>query len=158
MEYRRLRGDDAATFLALATDEHVRRYLLDGQIVGADWVDAEIVRSDGLFDEFGVGLWLVVEDGDPIGFAGYRRFEEIGPEPQLMYAFLERVTGRGRATRTARWLLEQVDWDRVVSAVDEPNRASSRVLEKVGFRGCGSVPGAFGRIRIYEWLRASRPG
>ena len=35
---------------------------------------------------------------EPVGFIGYHVFEDLGPEPQLLYAFLERVTGRGFAT------------------------------------------------------------
>jgi len=43
--------------------------------------------------------------------------------------------------------------DRVVSAVDEPNAASLRVLSKLGFARTGSVPGAFGRILVLERRR-----
>jgi hypothetical protein len=34
--------------------------------------------------------------------------------------------------------------------VDEPNLASIRVLEKLGFRRCGDMPGAFGRMFEYR--------
>ena len=155
LSYQRIARADAPLLLRLATDEHIRRYLLDGEVVDAAWVEEEIQRSDRLFEERGVGLWLVYGN-EPIGFAGYRVFEEIEPEPQLLYAFVERVTGRGIATRATRWLLEQVDWERVCSAVDEPNAASCRVLEKVGFTRRGDVPGAFGRILLYERLTPPR--
>lgn len=157
LTYRRVAPADAPTLLRLATDAHIRRYLLDGELVDEAWVAAEIQRSDQLFDACGVGLWIVHEHDEAIGFVGFRVFEEIEPEPQLLYAFLERVTGRGVATRSARWLLDQVDWDRVVSAVDEPNLASARVLQKVGFCRRGEVAGALGRILLYE-RRQTRSG
>ena len=40
--------------------------------------------------------------------------------------------------------------DEIVSAVDEPNAGSMPVLEKVGLRRHGTVPGAFGPIVRYK--------
>ena len=37
-----------------------------------------------------------------------------------------------------------------VTSMDAPNGASLRVLEKLGFRRCGQVPGAFGPIHVLE--------
>ena len=155
-DYRRLTADNVGAFHRLATDPHVRRYLLDGEVVGEEWARDEIESSDSLFDVHGVGIWLVYEGDEPVGFIGYRVFEEVGPEPQLLYAFVERVTGRGAATAAARWLIEQVDWDEIVSAVDEPNVASMRVLEKVGFERSGTLPGAFGEIVLFTRSRSRR--
>ncbi|MEM8882485.1 MAG: GNAT family N-acetyltransferase [Planctomycetota bacterium] len=152
MQYRLMEIGDEKTFHRLATDEHIRRYLLDGEIVDVAWCRAEIERSEQLHEQ-GVGLWLVELRGEPVGFIGYRVFEDLGPEPQLLYAFLERVTGRGLATQAARWLVDvarRQRWTRIVSAVDAPNAASIRVLEKVGFRRTGSLPGAFGETYLYE--------
>ena len=40
-------------------------------------------------------------------------------------------------------------WKRAVSAVDEPNKASVRVLEKTGFRLLFSFPEAFGQQHYF---------
>ncbi len=138
----------------------MRRYLLDGELMEPDWCEAEVQRSDELFDSVGVGLWLVFEAGageqGAIGFCGYRRFEELSDGPQLLYAFLGAFTGRGYATEAAHALIDfakvNTPLRKIDSAVDEPNTASARVLEKVGFRRCSDVPGAFGRILVFEMV------
>lgn len=160
---RRLVGDDAATFHRLATDSHIRRYLLDGVIVEPPWAEDEIARSDELFARLGIGIGLVTERSAPevpIGFAGFRVFQEIEPEPQLLYALLEPVTGQGYATEVARALIRDAQGRAgltdIYTAVDSPNRASIRVLEKLGFEHRGTVPGAFGTTDLFV-LPASSP-
>jgi len=37
--------------------------------------------------------------------------------------------------------------------MDESNAASMRALDKAGLRRCGEVPGAFGRIVLFEHVR-----
>lgn len=147
LSWRRVRPDDETTLLGLGRDDHIRRYLLDGERVPDDWALREILRSDELFGSEGVGLGLVFEGPSPIGFAGYRVFEEHHPEPQVIYALLESKTGRGYATELAEALVNRgraQGMARVFAAVDEPNRASIRVLEKLGFVRWSVWPGAFG--------------
>lgn len=156
LTFARLQEAHLDAFLRLATDEHIRRYLLDGAIVDAEWARSELARSDGLFEREGVGLWLVSLEDEPVGFAGFRVFEELEAEPQLLYALLERVTGRGFATMIAHWLIDealQKGWSRVCAAVDEVNAASVRVLEKTGFVYRHSVEGSFGPTRLYAFTR-----
>lgn len=147
-------------FHALCTDAHVRRYLLDGEIVERLWAMEAIAASATSIAEMGVGLWLVERDGRWVGFCGFRSFDDLTPEPQLLYALTEAHTGRGYATEMTDALLRLAwhgDWTRVVSAVDAPNRASLRVLDKNGFSPCGYVPGAFGDIVLLDRFRHDRP-
>ncbi len=155
----RLTASDFAPFHRLVVDPHVRRFLLDGQSMDEEWSRAEIARSDELFDSIGLGLWLVHDGGDLVGFAGFRVFEEMAPEPQLLYAFVERVTGRGYATEVGGALvaLAGPKLDPILAAADEPNAASIRVLAKLGFEPAGSLPGAFGRTLLFE-RRSTRDG
>lgn len=154
LEYRRLGAGDLDTFHALAVDPHVRRYLLDGEVMPREWADAELGSSDALFESRGVGLWLVHEAGEPIGFAGFRVFAELEESPQLLYALVERATGRGLASEIAAALIahaRQVGLEPLAAAVDEVNTASVRVLEKVGFRLRETRPGGpFGNTRLYR--------
>ncbi len=156
--YESLTIDAVETFHSLGVDSHVRRYLLDGEIMDRAWCEAEVRRSDELFEEVGLGLWLVSEAGDQaaesIGFCGYRRFEELSDKPQLLYALREPYTGRGLATEVAHALVDfakaNTSLSTIDSAVDEPNTVSARVLEKAGFTRCGDVPGALGRTFLFE--------
>ena len=159
LTYQRLAEPQIDAFHRLCLDDHVRRYLLDGLLLPRAWAAAELVRSDELFDEAGVGLWLLHADGELVGFCGFRVFDEHGPEPQLLYAFPREFGGSGLASECAGALIDHVGargWPRVLAAVDEPNRASMRVLDKVGMTPCGRVPGAFGHTVLFErWLTAA---
>lgn len=156
LEWHRLAPEYIDVFYRLVRDAHVKRYLLDGLDLPRAWCDGEIEASDRLFEAHGVGLWLVRRPGDPdmVGFAGYRIFEEMGPEPQLLYAFVERVTGRGLATEVARALVavgHAAGLDPIHSAVDGPNLASMRVLEKAGFEKVRTTAeGVFGETAWFE--------
>jgi len=65
-------------FHRLVQDEHVRRYLMDGQIFPREWSEQRIIESAALFDRRGVGLWLVHdnESGEIVGFCGF--LEQLG--------------------------------------------------------------------------------
>ncbi len=161
LRFERLAATGVDVFHTLATDPHIRRYLLDDETVSREWCRAEVARSDALFEARGVGLWLVGErnapDEDRIGFAGFRVFEEMSPEVQLLYAFVERATGRGYATECGRALLDAATgFDEMLAAVDAPNRASARVLEKLGFTALGREPGVSGDTHWFRWARSTR--
>jgi RimJ/RimL family protein N-acetyltransferase len=127
-------------FHALVQDEHVRRYLMDGQVFPREWSEERIRESESLFERRGVGLWLAHErrTGTLVGFCGFLELASIHPAPQLVYALFERFTGAGYATEMARaaiaWARRKPGFDRIVASVDEANVASIRVLEKLGFQ------------------------
>ena len=143
-------------FHALVQDQHVRRYLMDGEVFPREWSEDRVRDSIALFERRGVGLWLVREgaSGAVAGFCGFLEMPAIDPEPQLVYALLERFTGRGYATEMARvsigQALSQPSFSEIVAAVDGINTASVRVLEKLGFIRTGEMPGAFGDTFIYR--------
>lgn len=159
--YRRPEAFDAGVLHAIITDDHVKRYLCDGQTLPPEWAVETIAASDRLLETRGVGLWLVFESvvdaRMPIGFCGFATFEgfeAFGGEPQLIYALPERYAGKGYATEAAeaaiRYAREHAGFTEIVAAVDEPNGASIRVLEKLGFERCGEVPGAFGAMLLFR--------
>ena len=130
---------DRTALLHVFRDADVRRYLLDGKSVSADWVTAEIRASERRFGSGGAGLWAVRRLGDPpvIGFVGFREFFEP-PELQLLYGLLPEHWGRGLATEAAdaacRFAFETLGWTEIRAAIDVPNTASRAVLERLGFR------------------------
>jgi ribosomal-protein-alanine N-acetyltransferase len=159
--YRALDKPDLDAFHALITDAHVKRYLCDGQTLPREWSADTIAASQRLFATRGVGLWLLFDHAGgtdaPIGFAGFISFgdfEAFGHEPQLIYALREDAAGRGYATEAAtaciRHARERAGFTAICAAVDEPNHASVRVLEKLGFQRCGEQPGAFGQTLLFR--------
>ena len=132
-------SSDAAALLHVFRDADVRRYLLDGRSVSADWVTAEIRASEQRFGSGGAGLWAVRQLRDPavVGFVGFREFFEP-PELQLLYGLLPDHWGRGLATEAAgaacRFAFETLGWTEIRAAIDVPNTASGAVLDRLGFR------------------------
>lgn len=166
LELTPLRVEDLDAFHDLVVDPHIRRFLLDGEVLDRAWCAAEIETARALEAASGVTLWLVRPRGEPgappLGFAGFKVFEGLHVEPELLYALRAAHTGAGLATEIAvelvRFARDEARLPRLVSAVDAPNGASIRVLEKVGFRRHGTAPGAFGDIVLFELPDAAAEG
>lgn len=143
-------------FHRLVQDEHVRRYLMDGTIFPRDWSEERIRDSQALFERRGVGIWLAHDraTGELVGFCGFVELPAVHPEPQLVYAMFEGYAGRGYATEMARACIAvartQPGFEGIFTGADEVNRASIRVLEKLGFEQVSRLPGRFGRVLLFR--------
>lgn len=155
LHYEPLSQGGLEAFHRLVVDAHIREYMMDGLIMEWSWSEQEVQRSARLFASHGVGLWLcsLSAERPPIGFCGYRIFEDIDPAPQLIYALTEDCTGQGLATESARACVayaREQGMTSIVAAVDAPNLASHRVLQKLGFREQRRTPGQFGDTVVYR--------
>lgn len=127
----------------LFTNADVRRYLMDDQIVGIDWIDDVIDASQRQFEETGYGLWALRQrDRIPlIGFCGYWLFDQL----QLAYGLLPAYWGRGLATEAAQAAIDHgfrhVGFSEIVAAADAPNTASFGVMERLGMLPWKSAQG-----------------
>jgi RimJ/RimL family protein N-acetyltransferase len=120
----------------------VRRFFWDGDVISVEKAE-EVVRAGvESFDRHGVGFWGVREKDlkDLIGFCGFRFVEPDG-DVEILYGIKPRRWGRGYATEAARsllaWAFRETDLPRIFGGADAPNRASLRVLEKLGMRPHG---------------------
>ena len=72
------------------------------------------------------------------------------PGPQLVFAMIERLYGKGYATEMARAAItearKQPEFRVIIASVDEVNSASLRVLRKLGFTRFSIEQGCFGNI------------
>ena len=154
LEYRPVTAATLDDFHRLVQDDHVRRYLMDGELFPREWSEQRVRDSADLFERCGVGLWLAHqrETGDVVGFCGFLDVPPIHPQPQLVYAMFERFTGYGYATEMARASITEArrhsGFSTIVASVDEANVASVRVLDKLGFRRTARHPGAFGDVLV----------
>jgi RimJ/RimL family protein N-acetyltransferase len=157
LRYSKLSPDRLDSFHRLLQDVHVRRYLLDGEVLPREWSAERIRESRSLFERRGVGIWLVnskVTD-ELVGFCGFLEMPTVHPEPQLVYAMFQEFTGKGYATEMARTVIveaRQHGFATIMASVDEANVASLRVLEKLGFERVETMQGAFGNmfvLRLY---------
>ena len=154
LRYESLTIDHLDRFHSLVQDAHVRRYLLDGEVFPREWSEARVRDSEDLVARRGVGLWLGFESpaSEPIGFCGFLELPAAAG-PQLVYALLERLTGRGYATEMARASIEEArlnGFTEIVAGVDAVNVASVRVLEKLGFERAATLQGAFGDMFTFR--------
>jgi hypothetical protein len=76
LRYEPVTLEDLDAFHALVQDEHIRRYLMDGNIMPREWSEERIRASQALFERRGVGLWLAHETdrgGTLVRVPGHRR-------------------------------------------------------------------------------------
>ena len=100
------------------------------------------------YAKHGFGLWRVAEaaSGTPVGICGLIRREGLD-DPDVGYAFLARAWGQGFAVEAARASLDYgrrvLGLKRIVAITAPDNRASIKVLEKLGLAAAGiiSLPG-----------------
>jgi RimJ/RimL family protein N-acetyltransferase len=140
---RPLESSDLEAAFELNSDADARRYT--GGVVDRAASDRGLRAQIARVRASGLGSRAVVDrgSGDVVGYCGLQPFAD-SDEIELFYGYASRVWGRGLATEAARAVLELgfrcLDRDRIVAIVDPENRASVRVLEKLGFVRTGTYP------------------
>jgi ribosomal-protein-alanine N-acetyltransferase len=135
--------DDAAEAFRIWGDPEVMRHVDDGTPqASVEATRASLGRAIRAYEQHGVCLWPVIEkhSGALIGACGFHLFEG-GPDLELAYHFARQYWGRGYATEAAAACMEfgfrTLGAPRIVAATQPGNEASTRVLEKLGFRRLG---------------------
>jgi ribosomal-protein-alanine N-acetyltransferase len=128
---------DRHRLLAIFRDPYVRRYLWDSRLAEPAEVDAIIAASESSFRAHGLGIWCAAERGGAttIGFAGARPM--ASGDFELIYGFLPEHWGRGFALEAARAVVARAferGQPRVWAGTDVENKASERVMRRLGMR------------------------
>ena len=134
----------------------VRHWLWDDVVIERETAAERVAASCASFARAGFGHWIVTRPpgGALLGSAG---LVEIDPAvgPELLYAFHPSHWGRGYATEASRAVLAhgfgRCGLERIAGRTDAPNRASARVLERLGMRFEGERPVA-GRPTLHYVL------
>ena len=141
---RPLSADEAGSLHRISNEPNVRRYLWDDEAISEATLNSLIAQSDRMFSEEKIGVFGVRIRGreDLLGFCGFVRLEGM-EEPELWYELTQKVWGRGIATEAAwacvQYAFEEVGMERVIAGADAPNRASLRVIEKLGMKDLGNI-------------------
>lgn len=122
--------------------EDARRYVMDGPALS--------------YAQHGFGLWRVglKPTDEAVGICGLIQREYLD-DPDVGYAFLQRVWGQGLAEEAARACLkygyEVLGLKRIVAITAMENPGSIRVLEKIGLRFDKVIrpPGGDGESRYF---------
>jgi RimJ/RimL family protein N-acetyltransferase len=132
--------DDAPFMLELLNSRGFIEGIADRGVRTLDAARAYIrERVLSQYAEHGFGMWLVVPKGEaePAGLAGLVK-RDVLEHVDIGYAFLERAWGRGYAQEAAAAVLAHAQsalgLPTIVAITNPDNRASQRVLEKIGLR------------------------
>jgi RimJ/RimL family protein N-acetyltransferase len=138
LSYRPLEPADAEAMHAVWADPEVMRYLPSEPSGSVQETAERVERHVSRFAETGYGLCAVVDrvHGRVVGTCGLFPVEWVGPDVEVAYHLGREVWNRGYATEAAgAWVgaaFDQLDLDRVVALAYPANRASTRVMEKIG--------------------------
>lgn len=141
LTHRAFEPDDADVFYRLNSHPDVMRYTCE------DMLPSEAAARRAILDypdfrEHGFGRWACVlkSTGQVIGFCGLKYLPEFD-SVDVGYRFFPEYWGQGIATEACHasvaFGFSELNLPIILGFVKAENRASRRVLEKVGFRDCG---------------------
>ncbi len=136
---RELVLSDAQDMLRLHSHPQVQQYTGEELITDLEEMRSIIsARMEG-YKKYGYGRWATIlkEGRHFVGWAGLAYLPEFD-EIDLGYRFLPEYWGQGLATEASRAVLkygfEQLKLKRIVAIAMKENKASIRVMEKVGMQ------------------------
>jgi [ribosomal protein S5]-alanine N-acetyltransferase len=121
------------------TNDFVKKYLFDDEVLSEDSVQSFIETSIESFQEKQYGLWTIHTKGTNtlIGFTGlWHFFDET--QPQLLYALLPQFTNMGYAKEAAQKIIEytwkNLHFDFLEASCDTPNTQSQQTAIRLGMK------------------------
>ena len=141
------RESDLDNIYRLGSSSVVMRYITNGKTQNMEEAKADLEKrikaSTRIF-----GYWITEEreSGEFIGWLALKRLDQ-SDEVEVGYRFLENAWGKGYATEGSRQLLDyafrHLNLPKVVAIALKENKASTRVMEKLGmqYRGIGKYYG-----------------
>lgn len=131
--------DDLDALAEIFADPRVMRYLPAGQGISRERTQAALTLYIESWETRGYGLNAVIDKASQkmIGHCGLAQLDHTD-EIELAYGFAHSHWGQGFATEAARACLafgfEALDLEQIVAIVVPENKASQRVLEKLGMQ------------------------
>lgn len=153
-------------YQALCSRPEVRRFLFDDRDVPLALAQDVLSAGESLHTR-GLGLWSLRRRDDDgfIGFVGLlpvtaaaQFAPELAGQVEILVALAPGAWGHGYAvealTAAVDYAFATLGLSSLCSAVDVPNVASHRALERAGFRLERECDGQHHRLRIYRRARA----
>jgi ribosomal-protein-alanine N-acetyltransferase len=144
----------ASILFELLRNDAIKRYLLDNREIEEDFVLDVIRKSQRLFEEQGIGLWLIHPSNTktPIGVCGFVRSDTM----ELLYVIHPTHQGNGYATEAASkalsYYLELGFTEAIHARIDEPNVESHAVAKRLNMTLVGTQRNATtgGTMLVYR--------
>lgn len=125
---------------SLWSDEDVRRFLWDNQVIPIETVQEILEAHYEMASQFRIGFWSIARqnrrpEGPIEGFVGFRPMEG-GAELELLYGIRREWWGKGIATTASQaaleYLWQSTNFGRVLASTDPPNVKSREVMKRLG--------------------------
>ena len=130
-------GSDWQAFRPIASDVDVMRYITGGEPWADEQVQNFVERQVRTYAERGFCRWKLIEklNDEMIGFCGVG-FWRDNPDPEIGWWLARRCWGRGLASEAAHTALKdalvRIKLERIISIARPENKASIRIMEKLG--------------------------
>jgi ribosomal-protein-alanine N-acetyltransferase len=130
-------ADDFQDLYTLYNNPEVMKYITGGKPRTTEETAKALERMISRFEESGYGMFAVIERREKrfIGRCGLQPLENSGLI-ELGYTFIPSAWGKGYATESSLQVLRSAfnewDLDKIVAIAKEENKASTRVMEKIG--------------------------
>lgn len=130
---------DAEDLLRLHSNKKVQKFTGEDTIFTLDGIRKKIEEKTDEYAKFGFGRWLtLLKDGMQFtGWAGLSYLHEFD-EVDLGYRFLPEFWGHGIATEASQAILnygfDVLKLKRIIAIAVKENKASIRVMEKIGMQ------------------------
>lgn len=132
---------DLEDIYRLGSDPQVMQHITPGKTQSRAEAKADLEKRIRQSDDR-LGYWITEEkhSGDFVGWMALKPLEQSG-NIEIGYRFLAEKWGRGYATEGSQRILayafEELILPKVVAVAREENRASTRVMEKMGLKFIG---------------------
>lgn len=124
-------------FLRINNDPYVRKFMWDDELIDEATALEVISKNDAHFKEDQFGIWKIqlLNSDETIGYSGLWHFFDE-PQPQLIYALLEKYTKKGYAKEASaaiiNYAFETLNFQYLIAATDEPHTESQNVALNLG--------------------------
>jgi len=136
---REMQPSDAEAMLRLHSNPLVQEYTGDPTINTLEGIQNKIEEKTNEYRDYGYGRWVTIlkEGKQFVGWAGLSYLPEFD-EVDLGYRFLPEFWGKGLATEVSRAILKygfnELQLERIIAMAMKENKASIRVMQKVGMQ------------------------
>ena len=146
--------DDAEVMYQLNSDPEVIQYTGDAHFESVADARALLAAYDQ-YEKYNMGRWMAIRKSDQaiIGWCGLKYLKEVD-EVDVGYRFFKQFWGLGYATESAKASMEYgfntLDLKRIVAHAMVENKASERIIQKLGMRFIGHGLDDGHAIVLYE--------
>jgi len=145
---------DLEIIYSFLRNENIKKYLCDNKDIEKEFVEDFITKSEILFREKGIGLWLIkpLNSSSPIGFCGFFKDDIL----ELLFVVHPDFQNFGYATERISKVIEYFHQlnlhDDIYAKIDLPNLASHAVVSNIGMQEVGEEKNKItdGKIKVYK--------